>query len=677
MAVNLSPVGGVAAQFFDNDGNVLSGGKIYTYIAGSSTPAVTYTNASGSIQHSNPIILNSAGRVPTGEIWLTDGITYKFVINNANDALIGTYDNVIGINSNFLNFLAEQEIQTATANQTVFTLTTTQYQPGTNTLLVFVDGVNQYGPGAQYAYTETSTTVVTFTNGLHVGALVKFTTTQALSGGAIDSSMVTYDPPFTGSVITNVEAKLAQIVNVKDFGAIGDGTTDDTVAVQAAFNSGVKAIYATGTFLITNNLTLPDGVCFYGWPRATITTDGGGNFIVTDNSTIENIDFDWDSTARRVYGDNASSITFRNCTSYNSTGNGFDLFNGPIDLMFENCTAYGNGGYGIAALGSTTQRPNRITVRNCKAYQNYYDGIVVAGVGQKTSPVQAALYARNVVISDCITNSNGFGNTAFNGITFPYSQYVTLTNCLTYSNTEHGIALQETFDFSISNCVSYGNGQAGMSMQSGFAPNNPTARGVVTGFNACNNSNEGLALKEKCEEIIFSGCTFSNNVQYSIRLRDIASSGLKSNAITFIGCAIEPSPGSGFVNSNSSTAVTSGSNLNFDGTTLQPNAMVNQTLNTALTIDTKGTTTNYPEFFLLTDTGTDVARTAINQAYTGRRIILMADASGAVDIRHNQGDGVTFAGFVLKAAATVTLGAYENITFVGNGVNWIQVADNT
>jgi hypothetical protein len=200
---------------------------------------------------------------------------------------------------------------------------------------------------------------------------------------------------------------------------------------------------------------------------------------------------------------------------------------------------------------------------------------------------------------------------------------------------------------------------------------------VVTGFNAYNNSNEGLALKEKCEEIIFSGCTFSNNVQYSIRLRDIASSGLKSNAITFIGCAIEPSPGSGFVNSNSSTAVTSGSNLNFDGTTLQPNAMVNQTLSTALTIDTKGTTTNYPEFFLLTDTGTDVARTAINQAYTGRRIILMADAAGAVDIRHNQGDGVTFAGFVLKAAATVTLSAYENITFVGNGVNWIQVADNT
>ena len=41
MAVNLSPVGGVAAQFFDNSGNVLTGGKIYTYAAGTTTPQAT------------------------------------------------------------------------------------------------------------------------------------------------------------------------------------------------------------------------------------------------------------------------------------------------------------------------------------------------------------------------------------------------------------------------------------------------------------------------------------------------------------------------------------------------------------------------------------------------------------------------------------------------------------
>ena len=98
MAVNLSPVGGVAAQFFDNNGVILSGGKLYTYAAGTTTNQTTYTTSSGSTAHTNPIILDSAGRVPSGEIWLIDNSQYKFVLKDSNDVLIGTYDNIVGIN---------------------------------------------------------------------------------------------------------------------------------------------------------------------------------------------------------------------------------------------------------------------------------------------------------------------------------------------------------------------------------------------------------------------------------------------------------------------------------------------------------------------------------------------------------------------------------------------------
>jgi hypothetical protein len=104
MAVNLSPFAGAGWQFFNNDGIPLAGGKIYTYLAGTSTPATSYTTSAGNIANSNPIILNSAGRT-ANQVWLTNGSSYKFVLNDANDALIGTYDNISGIND-YANVLA-------------------------------------------------------------------------------------------------------------------------------------------------------------------------------------------------------------------------------------------------------------------------------------------------------------------------------------------------------------------------------------------------------------------------------------------------------------------------------------------------------------------------------------------------------------------------------------------
>lgn len=289
MAVNLSPIGGVAAQFLDNSGNPLSGGKIFTYAAGTTTPQATYTSAAGTTALANPIILDAAGRVPTGEIWLTDGLQYKFTIKTSTDVQIGSYDNIIGINSNFVNYTNSQEFQTATASQTVFTLTTMQYQPGTNSLSVFVDGVNQYGPGALYAYQETSSTVVTFTSGLHVGADVKFTTSAITASSAGDAEQISYTPPFTSSVATNVEAKLAQYVSVKDFGAVGDGANDDTAEIQAAINRGQltgQSVYLpAGNYLVTTSLQITAPVTLFG--------DGWGSCLYVSSSFSALSDVIW------------------------------------------------------------------------------------------------------------------------------------------------------------------------------------------------------------------------------------------------------------------------------------------------------------------------------------------------------------------------------------------------
>ena len=98
MTVNLSPLAGAGQQFLDDSGNVLTGGKLYSYAAGTTTPQTTYTSASGVTAHSNPIILNAAGRVATGEVWLTAGSNYKFVLYTSTDVLIASWDNITGIN---------------------------------------------------------------------------------------------------------------------------------------------------------------------------------------------------------------------------------------------------------------------------------------------------------------------------------------------------------------------------------------------------------------------------------------------------------------------------------------------------------------------------------------------------------------------------------------------------
>lgn len=411
MAVNLSPVGGVAAQFFDNDGNVLSGGKIYTYAAGTSTPAATYTTGAGVIAHSNPIVLDSGGRVPSGEIWLTDGISYKFVLNNSIGTLIGTYDNITGINSNFVNFLAEQEIQTATAGQTVFTLTTTEYQPGTNTLSVFVDGVNQYGPGAQYAYTETSSTVVTFTNGLHVGAVVKFTTTQTLSGGTTDSALVTYNPPFSNAVATNVENKLAQYVSVKDFGAVGDGTTNDTTAIQNALNAKSSVYFPTGTYLITAPLVVNGNQAIFGDSQylSIIKTNAAlSPAIITSNGVVGEV-----SIQNIQLWNNGGTA----CINATDATNGIGGYARNVKMVGNPCVLGTGGGinpimnFYYCVFNPTQSSSRLIDLSGANSYNNFTltnsvlfgsaTGIAVKITGSGSSGLIQGIYIQNNIFETC------------------------------------------------------------------------------------------------------------------------------------------------------------------------------------------------------------------------------------------------------------------------------------
>ena len=135
-AVSLSIFGGVGAQFFDNNGVILTGGKIFTYEAGTTTPLATYTSSTGNTTHTNPIILDSAGRVPGGEIWNALRL-YKFILKTSADVTIATYDNVGS------SFNATAIIANFTGDGTDTTFNLASAPAGENATNIYINGVYQ------------------------------------------------------------------------------------------------------------------------------------------------------------------------------------------------------------------------------------------------------------------------------------------------------------------------------------------------------------------------------------------------------------------------------------------------------------------------------------------------------------------------------------------------------
>jgi hypothetical protein len=95
-SVSISPI--LNAQVVTDAGAPASGWKIYSYVAGSTTPLPVYTDATGTVAQSNPVILNVSGFPTQGQLWLEDAKLYKFVLTDQNDVLQRTFDQISGVN---------------------------------------------------------------------------------------------------------------------------------------------------------------------------------------------------------------------------------------------------------------------------------------------------------------------------------------------------------------------------------------------------------------------------------------------------------------------------------------------------------------------------------------------------------------------------------------------------
>ena len=161
-------------QFFDDNGDPLSGGKIFTYASGTSTPKAAYTTSVGDVEQTNPIILDSSGRAT---IFINGA--YKYVVKDSADATIETVDAVSSFTA--LPAAADSFFQTFSGDgaTVAFTLSTAL---GTDekAVMIFVDeGLQEHTTNGAFA-TDTGWTKGT---GWTIGSGV------ATAAGAISTAL--------------------------------------------------------------------------------------------------------------------------------------------------------------------------------------------------------------------------------------------------------------------------------------------------------------------------------------------------------------------------------------------------------------------------------------------------------------------------------------------------------
>jgi hypothetical protein len=212
--VNLSPIFN-GWQGFSLNGIPLAGGLINTYQAGTVTPLATYTTNVGNVANANPIQLDAAGHPPF-EIWLIQGQSYKFVLTDSLGLNPFTYDNIVGVGdeaallaqladtSNVSNGAAlvgraQQTVDSIAALRLLLKTSASKY--------AFVTGYYAAGDGGGGPYYYDAADTTSADDG---GSII-----VAADGGRWKLSRTSY-------------------ISVKQFGAKGDGTNNDTSAINNA-----------------------------------------------------------------------------------------------------------------------------------------------------------------------------------------------------------------------------------------------------------------------------------------------------------------------------------------------------------------------------------------------------------------------------------------------------------
>ena len=318
-----------------------------------------------------------------------------------------------------------------TGSQVAYTLAS---DPGAlgNSCEVFVGGIYQQ----RDTYTIAGTTL-TFTAAPVAGTdnieVVNFLTTAI---GTTDSSLVTFVPAGTGATTRTAQAKMRDVVSVKDFGAVGDGVADDTAEIQAAFThlvsvGGGLLLFPAGTYLVSTQIILTNLVntvvvgvgATIQSNYSTVAQTNEGVFIITDGNNISFDGLKFVGTQTEswppdiIYSPPASNFGHQ-C---------FRLFGSTSNFCIRNIVSNGMMAL-LSVLPTGGTKAKNIIVENCDVNiasygincQNNGDNMVVRGLRLSTigrSYFVYGVYNHNVsytavgggtrVLADMVISSTG------------------------------------------------------------------------------------------------------------------------------------------------------------------------------------------------------------------------------------------------------------------------------
>jgi len=149
---------------------------------------------------------------------------------------------------------------------------------------------------------------------------------------------IQYIPPQTGGVSRTVNSKLSDLVSVKDFGATGNGSTDDSAALQLAIDSGASLYFPEGSYKCANLTQSTTGQRFYALGNVKIIKNANGPILTASGSYLE-------FNGLSFYGGDSSATTY---TGNNLTVTG----NHPV---FINCSSQWAVGRALLATGAHVQ----------------------------------------------------------------------------------------------------------------------------------------------------------------------------------------------------------------------------------------------------------------------------------------------------------------------------------